>query len=63
MTKPYLDLDIRGLRLEQDRSLGGQNQHKQTHYPLCRGRGQLSMVQEGKEERSRALLTFYLLLL
>lgn len=65
MTKPQptLGLDFRGLRLEQERSLGGQNQHKQTHCPLCRGRGQLSMVQEGREERSRALLTFYLLLL
>lgn len=31
---------------------GGQNQHKWTHCPLCRG--QLSMVQEGREERSRA---------
>lgn len=52
--QPFLGLHSRGLRLEQERSLRGQNQHKQTHFPLCRGRGQLSMVQEGREERSRA---------
>lgn len=50
--QPSLGLDFRGLRLEQERNLGGQTQQKWTHCPLCRG--QLSMVQGGREERSRA---------
>lgn len=52
--QPSLGLHFRGHRLEQERSLSGQNQHKQTHCPLCRGRGQLSMVKGEREEKPRA---------